>query len=186
MLMRDVNNGFAVVDSGLDAVLVFGRQGHLELFQQTAIPDQNFMLTPDAPNATPWKQFELALFVEIGDGAPGPVHDRNGEGMLRAGFRASSEIQDAFLGISACARNYLGDAGLAICECSSLVERDGVQVRHGLEVRAAFDQDPATCAVADGSADRGWSSQSRGAGTGNEKHRKGPAGIASDHEDERG
>src|SRR5258708_26663420 len=106
------------------------------------------MLTPDAPNATPCQQLEVALFIEIGEGAPSPVHDRNGEGMLGAGFSASSEIQDAFLGIAGCAGNYLGDAGLAICECSGLVERDGVQVRHSLQVRAAFDKNPPTTAVA--------------------------------------
>src|SRR5260370_6642165 len=92
----------------------------------------------------------------------------------------SSDVCSSDLG------NYLGDARLAICECSGLVERDGVQVGHGLEVRAAFDQDPSTCAVANGSADRGWSSQSRCAGTRNQKHGKGTAWIASHYKDERG
>src|ERR1700737_428881 len=137
------------------------------------------MLTPYTPDAAPCQQLELTLFVEIGEGTPSPVHDRDREGMLRAGFSASSEIQDSFLAIAACAGNYLGDARLAIGECSSLVERDGVQAGHSLEVRATFDQDPSTGAVANGSADRGWSSQSRRAGTSNQKHRKGPAWVAS-------
>ena len=106
--------------------------------------------------------------------------------MLRAGFGACGETQDSLLGIAVREGNYLGDAGLAICECSGLIERDGVQVGHGLEVRAAFDQDPSTGAVPNRSADRRWSSQSRCTGTGNQKHRKGPAWISSHHEDDRG
>src|ERR1700676_2440882 len=106
--------------------------------------------------------------------------------MLRSCFGACGETQDSLLGIAVREGNYLGDAGLAICECSGLIERDGVQVGHGLEMRAAFDQDPSTCAVPNGSADRGWSSQSCCTGTRNQQHRKGPAWIASHYKDERG
>ena len=154
--------------------------------EQPAIPDQNFVLSPDAADATSCQQLELAPSVDIGDGAPSPVHDRNGEGMLRAGFRASSEFQDSFLAVAFGARNYLRHARLAIRERSGLIERDGVQVGHSLEMRAAFDQDSTTCTVANGSADRGWSSQSGCTGTRNQKHGQGPARIASQNENERG
>src|ERR1700687_4038663 len=106
--------------------------------------------------------------------------------MLGTGFVACGETQDSLLGIAVREGNYLGDARLAICESSGLIERDGVQVGHGLEMRATFDQDPSTCAVANGSADRGWSSQSRCAGTRNQKHGKDTAWIPSHYKDERG
>src|ERR1700676_2169886 len=103
--------------------------------------------------------------------------------MLRSCFGACGETQDSLLGIAVREGNYLGDAGLAICECSGLIERDGVQVGHSLEMRAAFDQYPSPCAVPKGSADSGGSSQSRCTGTSNQKHRKGPAWISSHYKD---
>ncbi len=99
-------------------------------------------------------------------------------------FGPRRQRQNALLGVAVRAGNHLAHARQALGQGAGLVESHRVETRHGLEVRSALDQNPTSCAIANGGAHRGRRSQPGRAWTGDQKHRESPPRVSCNQQNQ--
>src|SRR6266702_3931566 len=79
-------------------------------------------------------------------------------------------------------RDHISDLGLSCSDCASLVNEQHISMRERLEVFSSFDQDATRGSSPNGSEHRNWRGKRKGAGTGDDEHRRDSQGVPAHEE----